>query len=275
MVKRVTLVLSFFAAFLIINSQQAQAQWSLVGGVGATNYSGDISGVKIDHTRPALSLDLWYAIHPYFRWTVGVGAYQLYAKDTYEQRNRTFRANHYELNTTMMFIYDRNVAFAPYAYAGVGITKVDPEGLVEDPTIGDWWFNIAEHEPENASIPGHAFIIPVGVGVRYRFSPQFAVLLDGGLRISTSDFIDGVSNKNINVSQLSGNARTYHEKIRPHGFGGKSTIRGGNPDVSDFYGIVSLKLQYIPRTYGHNSEYLRYRKRGKGKFRRRAGYISY
>lgn len=231
--------------FLLSYSSQAQfTKWSFSGGLGLTSYAGDLDITGISNLKPALNFEAWYKLHENIQLKGGTSLYQISADDHVASRNRGFRANHYEIYGAVMIVYPRErVDF--FTYIGGGITKVDPEGKRPG-----WYVDLPEHEIEAQNIEKTALIMPFGLGIRYMVTPTFAVVLDGGYRLTNTDYLDGVSRRQIPVNELGDAAINYHNAIRTDDNriinpGDNTTIAGGNPDMNDLYGMFTIKFQYI------------------------------
>ncbi len=238
----------FFILFLTLslNSKKVSAQVSLSVGPGITSYSGDISGPNLRFIRPAVNGEVWYRLNGNFYAKAGTGIYRIYAEDVHPDRNRAFRANHYDAYLGMVYMPMPYQKVAPFFTAGIGITKVDPTHKV--PLIGSeghWWLNSSKWLPDGRPIPSPAIIFPVGLGIQVRLSNKFALVADGVLRLTNTDMLDGVGSSEVYVAQIDGIGKRYFETIRPNGVGGNDVLGNGNPEVVDSYGIFSVRLQYF------------------------------
>jgi len=244
------LLITLLACIISFSSQAQFTKWSLSGGLGITSYAGDLDGTGISNMKPALNFEAWYKLHENIQIKAGTSLYQLAGNDHVASRNRSFRANHYELYAAAMIVFpvDRLDFFT---YIGGGITKVDPEGISPG-----WIVDLPVYDVEGQSMESTALIMPVGLGFRYKVTPTFAVVFDAGYRLTNTDYLDGVSRFDIPVNSLSRAAVSYHNSVRNNDINtnasDNATFRGGNPDLNDLYGIFSIKLQYIIPSKGMN-----------------------
>lgn len=237
-------------AFVISFSAHAQfTKWSISGGIGMASYAGDLDNTGISNMKPAINFEAWYKLHENIQIKAGTSLYSIAADDQASGRNRGFRANHYELYAAAMIVFPKD-RFDFFSYIGGGITKVDPEGRVPGGYI-----DLPEYDIEGQKINKTALIMPVGLGLRYKVTPTFAIVMDAGYRLTNTDYLDGLSQSEIPVNQLSNSAISYYNSVRRDNLNqntDNATIRGGNPDMNDLYGIFSLKLQYIIPSKGMN-----------------------
>lgn len=243
MFQRKFLILIFLC--ILIFSENTFAQWSFSLGPGLSSYSGDISGSKLNSVRTAINGEIWYQISSSIHAKVGSSLYQVYAEDIHPDRNRAFRANHYDAYLGVVYTPIPFLKVSPYFSAGIGITKVDPAHKV--PLIGSdgfWWLNSSKWLPDGQPIPSPALIYPIGIGFKLKLSEKFSLLIDGTLRFTNTDMLDGVGSSEIIVAQIDGVGRRYFETIRANGLSDSDIFGNGNPDAGDSYGIFSIKLQY-------------------------------
>ncbi|MBX2842118.1 MAG: porin family protein [Flammeovirgaceae bacterium] len=230
----------------VTNGICQEEKWSLNGGFGIAGYAGDLDKTGISSLRPALNFEAWYRLHENLHLRGGFSLFQLMADDHISSRNRSFRANMWDVYVapSLTFSFDR---FQPLAYLGFGLTKIDPEGRRRE-----GFSNLPKHKVEAQKVNKTALIVPFGLGFRYLITPEFAIVVDGGLRYVDSDEVDGVSRKSIPVDQLRGEAVSYHNSVRnanqqlkPGDSDTPQFIGGGNPNMKDLYGMFLIKFQYI------------------------------
>ena len=239
------LYLLIVAFLLLFKTTSMKAQFSIAIGPGLTSYSGDISGPNLKYVRPAGNFELWYQFNPYLYVNFGTSIYRLYGEDINPIRNRAFRANHFELYTGLILASSASNKIMPFLTAGIGITKVDPEHKV--PLIGSdgyWWLNSSKWLPDGQPIPSPGIIFPLGAGFRIKVSKKISIVVDGALRYTNNDMIDGVSASEIYIAEINEVGKKYFETIRPEGID-EDKIGNGNPDANDVYGIFSIKVQFF------------------------------
>ncbi|UZR95111.1 hypothetical protein [Chondrinema litorale] len=257
----------FYLLLLFLSiSSNLKAQWSVAFGPGLASYSGDVSVPDISHLRAAGNLEFWYQLTPNIYAKAGGSMYRIYAEDYNPKRNRDFRADNYEFYTGIILAASAEKAIMPFISASIGITKVDPEHNVTlDEINGESWLRSREWNLDGQPVSSPALIFPIGGGLRFRVSSTVSIVVDGALRFTNTDLLDGVSASLINTNEINEIARLYYENIRPDGID-DDVIANGNPAIGDVYGVFSVKLQFelgspirIRRSRSFNS------RRGRGK----------
>ncbi|WP_020531495.1 hypothetical protein [Flexithrix dorotheae] len=223
--------------------ENSTAQLSLAVGAGGTGYSGDVSGLKIQNTEPAVNVELWYQYTRNLYLKSGASYYKIGAPDVHPSRNRAFKASNIELYTSLMYGGNPGAKLMPFAYAGLGFTTNNPQYLLSsDGGAGE--IKASDLQTESEPIPNISMIFPLGVGFRYDLSKKVAFVVDAGMRVVNSDLLDGVSARTINVANLSPEEVNYFETIRPNGINGATSFGNGNPNKADVYGMLTLKLLF-------------------------------
>ncbi len=236
----------FFLAIAVVflfSAQKSYSQFSASFGPGVAAYSGDVSGERFEHMRPAFNLELWYQMHRHLYLKSGASIYQVFASDVFPERNRAFKATNFEVYTSLMLAGKPEWRLMPFAYAGIGVSTNAPQYAVPTDN-GNTFIDARELNTENERIPGAFTIFPTGAGVRFRLNEKLAIVADAGLRFTNSDLIDGLTTPIIDVNNLDQEAINYFESIRPEGLNGATRFGNGNPDRKDVYGIFSVKLQF-------------------------------
>ncbi|MEM1134902.1 MAG: hypothetical protein AAGI07_03610 [Bacteroidota bacterium] len=220
-----------------------KAQWSVSFGPGIAIYSGDVAGPTFSDIRPAGNMELWYKLSPSFYLKAGASIYRIFAKDIIPSRNRTFRSDHLELYSGFVYTPFPAKRLMPFASAGIGITSVNPAFRVPtDELGGHWWWISRRLGPDGSSIPSFGMIFPIGGGLRYVINSRMAFIVDGALRFTNTDMLDGVGTAQVVVANLSQTGINYFEAVRPNGINSE-ILQNGNPNLKDVYGVVTFKLQ--------------------------------
>jgi len=211
------MVLSCFA----VNVSHAQV-WKLSNkeisvGLGTSNYFGDIGGamtssqfspadLDLVSTRPNISVGMRYRFAERFAFRGNLGIAMLHGSDVAsvnEKRDYSFKSSLFEVSGQIMYsitpekqvisysamnmrqgLRKFNAGIHVYAFAGIGAAYFKPTALD----------NLQDSEGfEGGKNIGLA--LPVGLGVRYPFSPRTWVGFELGGRLTTSDYIDGYTSK--------------------------------------------------------------------------------
>ncbi|MEO5946975.1 MAG: DUF6089 family protein [Chitinophagaceae bacterium] len=235
-------IVVFFIVFVLANENYVNAQpmvprFEIGAGVGSTIYQGDLTPNPLGSYK---TMKAGFQVHgslilsPSFiaRTNLTIGGLRgddaAYDKPEFRrQRNFNFKSPVIELSELVVWNPFKtnytNEGFSPYLMAGVGISflsiksdasNFNPDYFAEGPTI---LLNIAEDQEHGT--PNVVPVVPLGAGVRYGFSPSFAVYAESAYRLMFTDYLDGFS---------------------------KST----NPDQNDHYQTISLGIIYRPGSKG-------------------------
>jgi opacity protein-like surface antigen len=180
-----------------------------------------------------------------------------------KNRNLSFRSPLTELYIgaefypTVFFEYDDYLAkkFRPYAVAGVGIFKFNPQAQ-----LNGEWIDLKPLRTEGQGFPGYTdrkeygltqVAFPIGLGFKYFFNENFSAGIEAIHRFTTTDYIDDVSTKYINPSLFDANlspsqaalAKQLHDRRLPSaGDFGRYNVKRGDPKQNDGYYSLALKL---------------------------------
>lgn len=137
-----------------------------------------------------------------------------------------------------------------YFFGGIGLFYFDPHG--EDST--GTWVALADLNTEGQGLAGApedysqvALAFPLGIGFKYSIDRQWSIGLEYGIRMTTTDYLDDVSegyydNTAIFLESGAKAAEMADKRIERRG---RSGVRG-NPDRLDSYmfGFVSLSYRF-------------------------------
>lgn len=253
--------LSFGQSFYAIRRER-----SLIAtvGTGTANYFGELVNPKsLGKVRPNLVVGAEYyftdriSTRAELSWFMLAGS-DADANDDRKERNLSFFSHNFELSTTgtiSLFpnggrFYQRP-AINLYGFAGVGLLYFNPKTRYQGDVVA-----LAPLETEGKSYSRVIPVIPFGLGVKFKYGPFFNIILEGGYRLTFSDYLDDVSSKrypgypgSTNLSSplataLSDRRQEYYDK---HGI--DRTVNPavgirGNPDTNDGYILFNVKVQY-------------------------------
>ncbi len=283
---------------------------TITAGTGTASYYGELSN-PTDYLdlSPNLALGLQYQIIPRIKVAGDLTWYRIFGSDVNANdsdlgfngrrgRNLSFTSNNYELIGYVVVelfstgdrYYDRPIV-NPYLYAGFGVTYYNPVARLEqdytvfgDVTVPAGRYNLRELRTEGVAYGRFAQVIPMGFGVRYRLTPYLNLALDGGYRITNTDFLDDASNVHFGSADPNAARAEFLEigsadpaasvalsdrrweldqfednyRIQPG-------AKRGNPTADDGYFIFNAKVEYyLPRVGSPG-------KRGGPSFNRRRG----
>lgn len=260
--KLATLALLFFMLAEMAQAQSFYSRnrnryWVIGGGFGIGSYYGDLNnpGDIIDFT-PDATFNLRYN----FNRNISVGAniswFMLRGDDTEatagtgrDLRNLSFTSHNFELSVVGYYdfipsglrFYQRPVA-SPYAFAGVGFAYYNPRAEYEGS-----WYALRPLQLEGNAYSAITPVVPLGFGVRFRATPFLNITLEGGYRITFTDYLDDVSTVYQDPSTFTDPIALALSDRRPEiGLPRKEAgaIRG-NPEKNDGYFLASIKVEYF------------------------------
>ena len=212
-IKTVLFILLMAVSAMSFGQRWKLSRSELVGGIGVSNYFGDIGGaietsalgfgdIDILSTKSVLAIGYRYKLYDRIAIKANLNYAKIYGTDVKsinESRNYTFSSNMFELNAHVEYHFTKEKSGASYsvtslrgklgnikkdlnfyAFAGLGVAYFKPKAF--DEFLGSTRFV----EDKNL-----ALVIPFGLGVKYPISSKASVGLELGRRFITSDYIDG------------------------------------------------------------------------------------
>jgi hypothetical protein len=204
-------------------------RYELVGGIGATNFLGDLGGanqvgtdfyrdLEIKLTRPALNVGMRYKITPQTSVKAGltwgaVAGDDALTKDLYRsQRSLHFRSHIVELAAQYEFYLKKEQAghrfrlrgvrgrkahgLYPYGFFGLSAFWFNPRAKNQDgkwtslKKLGTEGQYVAETRTPYSRI---SVAIPIGIGLKYKIARQWLIGAEYGKRKTFTDYIDDTS----------------------------------------------------------------------------------
>ena len=261
-------------------------------GTGNSSYYGDLSNDKdyLD-AKINLNLGLQYFISERVSARTEITWFQLAGNDDEADsrgrttRNLSFVSNNFEVNVegiVYLFpkgqrFYQRN-PFNAYAFAGFGLTNYNPRGEIPNVEYNGTLLPDAGKktalrplQTEGVKYGSITPVIPFGLGVKLKAGPFFNVAIEGGYRITFTDYLDDVSTVYADKSGASNLEAAMADKrwalpdpLSPLPVG---NVRG-NPEANDSYFIMNIKLEYfLPSTVFSG---VKKRKPGRHKYKKRS-----
>lgn len=191
-------------------------------GFNLANYNGDLTGRLRDNTlRLGLSLGLVRTLSPHLTFGADLGYVKLQAVDQYPTRGFRFGGTNALLTTFLRYniladksMYlgpnNRPTTWQPFLQAGVGATVYNP-GVAQATPFGT--VLLPAEGNNTATFSGVAAVLPVGAGVTLRASRSLYLTLEGLYYFTSSDLLDGISQR-------------------------------GNPNSVDSFMTLGLKVEY-------------------------------
>ena len=249
-------------------------------GTGVTSYFGDLnnpgdiidSRLNVNVGLQAFFLE-WLALRTELMYYQLEGSDAESDRDGRRVRNLSFTSSNLEFNVAAMAnlvpnglrFYQRN-DINLYGFLGVGFTYYNPKAELDGTK-----YALRPLQTEGTSYGNIALIVPAGVGVKVKVGPFFNIALEGGYRLSFSDYLDDVSTVYIdNNSFTDPVARALADRRPEIGLGlAEAGDKRGNPDRDDGYLVLNLKIEYYLPSHILNFNTLNARRRGYRSTRRR------
>lgn len=230
---RKQILIALIAIVLLPNLADAQ-RWKrfrrqIIGGVGVTNFLGDLGGgsgigrdfvwdLDFEATRPSMMIGYRYQFNSYLfgranlQWGILKGDDNYTTESFRSQRNLRFRTGYFELDLMAEFYLIQNargnlyrlkgvrgrkgLKMDIYIYGGVGLMYFNPKGLDQS----GQWVKLQPLGTEGQGLPGQpdrynriTFTVPYGIGVGKSIDRYWGVNIEFTMRQTFTDYIDDVS----------------------------------------------------------------------------------
>lgn len=219
MKKIFTLFAGIFLCSTVAFSQQTTELGVFLGG---SFYLGELNpnGFFNQFTRVAGGLAVRYNLNNRFAVRGNLFFGSVTADDSQSpsaaqrQRNLDFKSPIDELSVQAEFNFleyelgNPKHPFTPFIFAGVGVFKMNPQGMV-----GDQWVALQPLGTEGqgtSANPSHPYkliqpSIPFGIGIKANFSKTICLTLEWGMRKTFTGYIDDVSKTYVDPAVLAAN----------------------------------------------------------------------
>jgi len=277
------LLIFLIAIVLLPNVADAQ-RWKrfrsqLIGGIGVTNFLGDLGGgsgigrdfiwdLNLPATRPSLMVGYRYQFNSYLFGRANVQWGILKADDdfTSEQfrssRNLKFRTGYFELDLMAEFYIFQNsrgnlyrlrgvrgrkgLKMDVYIYGGLGFMYFNPKGEYQGT-----WHKLQPLGTEGQGLDGQpdkykrtTFTVPYGIGLGKSLDRYWGVNVELTFRQTFSDYLDDVSGnyygrQNIYNAKINGGSSSA-EAVKIAYLSDRSIGLGGNSEQQDKVPTASI-----------------------------------
>ncbi len=173
------------------------------------------------------------------------------ADDDRVERNLSFTSSNFELSTTGIVNlfpkgrrYYQRPALNAYGFGGIGLLYMNPKAEYQGEKHA-----LQPLQTEGVKYSRWQPVIPFGLGAKMRFGPYMNILVEGGYRLTFTDYLDDMSIKRYpdpaslqsDLSRALSDRRRERDPNYPVAPG--VGVRG-SPDYNDGYFLLNLKLQY-------------------------------
>jgi hypothetical protein len=198
------------------------------------------------------------------------------ADDDRRQRNLSFVSGNFELSTIGIIsltpmgtrFYQRPMINF-HAFLGVGLLYFNPKAVYDGKK-----YALQPLQTEGVKYSRIQPVIPIGLGTRIKIDPFFNLLIEGGYRITFTDYLDDVSKRRYpDPATLKSDLSRILSDRRPE-IGTQPenpTVVGvrGNPKQNDGYFILNVTVQYyMPKEIFRNSQRKLYKAKRRAYYRR-------
>ncbi|HEY6160056.1 MAG TPA: DUF6089 family protein [Bacteroidia bacterium] len=256
----------------------AQFHWDIGGGLGASNYLGDIGGME--QTRRDFVADLKFSqthfagdafvrykinhnisVKTEFTYARISGSDNLSTNPGREGRNLSFRNDLLELSAKGEFTfftindvgrgYRYRDDFKAYLFAGVGGFYSNPKANYEGQ-----WIALQPLKTEGVSYSKFGLCLPAGGGVSYTINKQHRIGWELGWRTTFTDYLDDISTVYAETSGLSPLAQKLANRNGELHYDPSTTDlpnpnnytpgnKRGDPTHNDSYIISTINYSYV------------------------------
>ncbi len=205
--------------------------------LGGANYQGDLVETLPPYpgeTRFGIGITNHYSLSPYFKlrgqlFFGKIGGTDLNSSEEGGRRRRNFSFESSIGELALMLEWSpfamtrdslsvaRPRSISPYLVAGLGVARFNAKNSF-DTTVGNGFIQKIEKDKSAMAEQGANLVIPITGGLLFNISKSLELGLEGGARMTFTDYVDGVS-----VS--------------------------GNPDVNDWYWFAgaNLRIRFQPK----------------------------
>lgn len=232
-------------------------------GTGTSTYFGEMQnpGDNID-AKPSINFGIQLSPAPdflsnrinaraeltYFR----LQASDAKANDDRVERNLSFFSNNFEFNTVgiVHFLpqdkkFYRRSFFNLYAFTGVGLMYMNPKTEYEGAVV-----KLQPLQTEGIKYSRFQFVVPYGLGVKWRVGVFYNVAIEAGWRKTFTDYMDDTSIRRYpdpltlkgDLSRALSDRRRERDPDYP--VGPNVGVRG-NPENKDSYMLLNVKFEYF------------------------------
>lgn len=248
--------------FIALSPLFLSAQHFEVGAnIGISYYEGDLTvstvGGRLDQVNFGGGGFIRYNINNHLAARASINYGRLSGEDGAERaaRNLNFSTNVLEFALTGEFNilgyqpYNLERVFSPFVFAGVAIFNFDPTTVFEGQTVelqplGTEGQGLAAF-PDRKFYNLTQFAIPFGLGLKYALNDAWNVGLEGGIRLTFTDYIDDVSLTYPGRELLLETGGELAANLSDRSLdGAEAGGNRGNADVNDYYFFAGLTISY-------------------------------
>lgn len=256
--KNIILTLSFFLLPFFLFSQHSELGITL----GVSAYQGDLSPsnsrLNPGQINPMVGIFGKYNFNRFIVARAGFNYAILSADDSKSTieaskvRNLSFRSNIFEGNLMLEINilgyepYNLEKPWSPYVFGGIALFHYNPKAKYD----GEW-VDLQPLGTEGQGLPDYpdrqpynlnSFAIPMGGGIKFALSDTWNLAVEGGIRMTFTDYIDDVSMSYVEESLLLEKDPLSAALANRSGEPIEAGRGRGNDQVSDWYAFLGVTL---------------------------------
>ncbi|MBI1767919.1 MAG: hypothetical protein HY015_06760 [Bacteroidetes bacterium] len=288
------LIIPYLASAQSFFAIRQERRLILTAGTGTATYFGELSNPgTILNFQPNLNVGLQMYLSPIvsvrseLNWFVLHGDDKLASEASRKARGLSFRSNCFEISgigEVSLFAngnrYYRRPTINFYGFGGIGLLYFNP---VDD--YNGKAYSLEPLQTEGVSYSRVTPVIPFGLGLRLKVSPNLNLAIEGGYRKTFTDYLDDVSTRYADPNSFSDPIAKYFANPNSLAYNPSATgnlnnyttgSKRGNSNLKDSYFLLNAKIEYyLPFTAKsgrrgngllnrsrHKSSTYRYNKRG-------------
>lgn len=244
----------------------SQISITAIGGLG--NYQGDLQEKRLttNQSHGAFGIGVQYDFNRWIGARLGAQYLKVSGDDKYATdpmlaaRNLNFTSQILEghLMAEFRFLDIDRLGFTPYVFGGIAVFGFDP--YTKD-TLGNTYY-LQPYGTEGVAYKRTQFSFPFGGGIKLKVTDRILLGYEIGLRKTTTDYLDDLSNRYIDRDALLAARGPKAVELAYRGgelkdgnpvYPAAGTIRGG-PEVKDWYYVQGITLTYrLNNPFGNNS----------------------
>lgn len=260
---RRSLILSVF----ILGFFSAKAQSPEVGGwIGGSQYYGDVGILNTIYMPEDLAFGgfVRWNFNDHLAMRTGIGFGGIQAADSLSElpfrqnRNLSFRSNIFEADVRLELNFFPYIIGVPkkhslFVFAGVGFFTFKPQAL-----YNDTWYDLqplategqgTNLAPDLKEYNQWSLSIPFGIGYKINFGRRWALAVEAGARRTFTDYLDDVSGRYVDPTQLAGIKGQVAADLSDRSFnrlaGEDNTFyQRGNRESNDWYFVSAVSLSF-------------------------------
>jgi hypothetical protein len=279
----IVVIVPFFAEAQSFYAIRRNRNLLLGVGTGTANYYGEmVNPGEMGILKPNVTVNAEYYWTDRISTRVMLTWFQYSgddskADDDREERNLSFKSSNLELSalgiislTPLGARFYQRPKLNLHGFIGIGLLRFNPKTEYNGKT-----YALAPLQTEGVKYSRIQPVIPIGLGARIKVDPFFNVLIEGGYRITFTDYLDDVSVKRYPdpATLKSDIARALSDRRVEIGTQPPNPQQvgvRGNPEHNDGYFIANITVQYyFPVEIFKNSQRKLYRAKRKAYYRRR------